>query len=448
MARGFDASDACRPHPYRFDDDCRSLRSRSGELAGPDRLRYIPLDDDGSAWLTLGADLRFRMEHLDPPEFGTSSVDRRYTARGLRGYALADLRTNAGLRLFTELSVAAERGREPFERSFDRSAIDVAQLFVEVPLDVSSASTTIRIGRQELDLGNTRLVSSRDLANLRLSFDMVHVLARLPQLDIVSFWGRPVLNRPGAFDDASSSSETFYGLDLRVPSNVMGRRLLVDFVLLERNRDAASFFDAVGRERRHMVGVSASAQLEAVDFLGHAAYQSGKVASSRVSAFGLSMSLGYRFRNVEWAPRIGIDAGYASGDRKRNDGRLNSFNPLYPNLGYFTDAPVDYPSNWAGVQPNITLNPTSNVTVRFGTNFHFRASEADAVYGTNGRPYIAGGTPGGHFVDMLTFVHATWSATRRVQVDAGYVHGTAKGVAKANHGRDLDYALLQVAYKL
>ena len=142
-----------------------------------------------------------------------------------------------------------------------------------------------------------------------------------------------------------------------------------------------------------------------------------------------------------------MNAGLASGDRRRGDGQLNSFDPLYPNLGYFTDAPIDIPINWQGFEPSLTLSPRADVTVKLGSDVRYRNSKGDSLYATSGFPLIGPTQAGTAFVDALTFAHVTWRATRHIQIDAGYVHGSAGKVLAASGGQDLDFGLLQAAFR-
>ena len=435
---------ACQPQIYRAEEDCRDLATRAATLTGLDRLRYIPL---GNAWLTLGGEVRFRSEAFDAPNFGVGAGDRRYLSRGYRIYAHADIRNAAGWRAFVQLAGGDETGRKPGERPFDRSAPDVQQAFAEVPLPIGGTRSFVRIGRQELNLGGTRLVSVRDQANLRLAFDMALVKLQARRFELSAFWGRPVVNRSGAFDDTAPPSETFFGAMARVRPTLFGAPAVLDALALGRDRDRAIFVDASGAERRRTVALRLSGQARTIDYLVSASYQFGTVATSRISAYGIAATVGYRFAEIAWKPRIGLDTGIASGDRRRGDGRLNSYDPLYPNLGYFTDAPVDDPINWQGVQPSLTLAPTRTLEIKTGADIRYRVSREDGVYATNGRPLIGATAAASSYVDTLAYVRTTWRPTRHVQVDAAYVHGSAGRTLTDAGGRDLDFGLLQLAYR-
>ena len=447
-ARSQDA--ACAPHAFRFEEDCHGL---AGErLSGTDRLRYLPLGADGELWLTIGGEYRAKAETLDVPNFGVSPADHAYLARGQRFELDGDLHSTTGLRLFVQLSSGLETGRKPAERPFDRSDPDLAQAFVELPLAMLGAPTTLRLGRQELDLGGNRLVSVRDPANLRRAFDMVRVETRPFGAEFVGFWGRPLVNRPGAFDDGAPNSETFYGATLRLRPRVAAAPTTLDLFWFGRDRDKAVFEDAAGRDRRRVVGLRLSGRWKAAawgatDVAVQAAYQYGRVGAADVSAYGMAVDLGWSWAQAPLTPRLGLNLGLASGDRRRGDSRLNTYDPLYPNLGYFTDAPEAYPSNFRDVQPSLTLHPLPSVDLKLGVDLIFRDSLADAVYASNGAAFLAGTGAGGRFVTALSFLNATWRATRHIQLTGAYVRGSTGSVLSEAGGRPLNYGLLQSAYR-
>ncbi|MDV6345212.1 alginate export family protein [Nitrosomonas sp. Is37] len=70
---------------------------------------------------------------------------------------------------------------------------------------------SVRAGRQEMTLGTSRLIAVREGPNIRLAFDGVRASwNREPhRIDVFTF--RPVLNKPEAFDDATSKSQSLTG---------------------------------------------------------------------------------------------------------------------------------------------------------------------------------------------------------------------------------------------
>jgi hypothetical protein len=435
------AADGCPVRQFRWQEDCSSLRGQA--LSGLDALKYIPLSDSGSVWLTLGAEYRFKSESLDPPDFGVRPTDRSYTAIGQRLLLHADLHAASGLRAFVQLAAATDAGRKPLERPFDRTRPDIAQAFVDIPLPLLNA-TVLRVGRQELDAEGNRLISLREAANLRLAFDMAHLETHIGSLEVVGFYGRPVLNRIGAFDDRGSPVETFAGGWLSTP--VAGTSSKVSLFYFSRDRSTAVYEQGAAADKRRTAGMRYFGGSRQWDYALQAAYQYGDFGTNRIQASGLAGDVGWH-PELWGRPRIAMSFGVASGDRRPDDKTLGTFDVLYPNLGYFTDAPVYYPGNTADAQPNVTLNVGPHVSIRSGSDFIFRVSRRDAVYAPPGIPLIRGDGTGPAFVAALTYLRADWALTPHVQVSASGVHASTGSLVERAGGRDFNYGALTLDLK-
>jgi hypothetical protein len=370
-----------------------------------------------------------------------------YTARDHRWFAHADLRRAGGPRLFVQLSAAADSGRKPIARSFDRSAVDLAQAFVDLPLTAAENRFLLRIGRQELDLHGNRLVSTREAANLRRTFDMGLVSFARGGLNVLAFVGHAVANEAGRFDDRANQDERLGGALLELASSGVGETDTFTLFFFERTRPRAVFQDAVGPERRRTYGVRFAQSSAASDVALQAAYQSGRLRPKRIRAFGFAGDVGWR-PGWELQPRFGVSFGYASGDCTVGDDTVGTFDVIYPNLGYFTDAPVFYPGNTMDVQPNVSANPGAGVTLQAGCDFIRRLEPTDAVYEPPGIPLVRGDGTGEHAAATLCFGKAIWRPTPRLEVTAAYVRARPDKVLRSAGGTSTDYLLAQVDWKL
>lgn len=435
---------ACAPRQFRWQEDCRRDNASRSLV---DRLRAIPLADDNALWLTLGGEYRFRVESLDEPNFGLRAVDD-YTAVDHRWLMHADLRSQAGPRLFVQLSAAAEHGREPRARAFDRSAVDVAQAFADWPLAIDGGRLLLRVGRQELDMRGNRLVSTREAANLRRSFDMVFASFARGALSISAFAGRPVENRDGAFDDRPDHREQFRGSVLEVGATTPSRSASTALFYLERERERVVYADFVGSERRHTLGIRHTRSAGAYDMALQAAYQLGDAGPKEIRAYGLAGDFGVRPPQWPLQPRLGLSFGMASGDEHTGDLRLDTFDVLYPNLGYFTDAPVFYPGNTTDLQPNVTVRPSTATTVQSGCDFIFRNERADALYDPPGIPLARPVESHADRAATLCYLRTQWRPSPRVEWTAAYVHGAVNSVLQSAGAKPAGYWLAQIALKL
>ena len=60
--------------------------------------------------------------------------------------------------------------------------------------------------------GSGRLIDVREGVNLRRSFDAARLLLRLGDWSVDGFWSKPVLNRPGVFDDIPYPNLSLWGV--------------------------------------------------------------------------------------------------------------------------------------------------------------------------------------------------------------------------------------------
>jgi hypothetical protein len=429
------ADPGCALKPFRWDEDCSNLRGQAGPPSGLERLRYIALTDSGSVWLTLGGEYRFKTEYFNAPAFALQPVYERYTAVGERFLLHADLRTAAGFRVFVQLSAATEAGRKPVYYPFDRSRPDIAQAFLDLPL---LDGTVLRVGRQELDARGNRLISVREGANLRLAFDMAHLESHFAGFDAVAFYGRPVLNKPGAFDDRGNPAEKFWGGWLQRPLDTTAGAPLISVFFFSRERDHAVYQQGVASDDRRTAGLRVSGTNPGWDYAAEASYQYGSFGTDDIAAHGAAGDIGWH-PAMPGHPRIAAAFGYASGDSNPHDHTLGTFDVLYPNLGYFTDAPVFYPGNNADVQPNITVEVLRAVHLRAGSDVIYRISKRDAVYTAPGVPLIRGDGAGSSYVTALSYLRADWTPAPGVSLTLSYVHGDAGSLIRSSGGHPFDY---------
>lgn len=403
----------------------------------------MPLSDSGSVWLTLGGEYRLKTETLDAPDFGIRRTDRTYTANGQRFLVHADLRTKSGLRAFVQLSGASDSGRRPIERPFDRSRADVAQAFVDIPLPVFT-STILRVGRQEIDSAGNRLIALREAANLRLAFDMAHLETKIQGVSVAGFYGRPVLNRIGSFDDRGNPGETLLGGWVSAP--LPKTSSTVSLFFFSRDRKTAVYEQSTAADKRRTIGLRYFGSDHTWDYAIQAAYQYGDFGTAQIETSGVAGDVGWH-PSVWGRPRIALSFGAAGGDGHPNDKFLGTFDVLYPNLGYFTDAPVYYPGNTADAQPNVTLNITPVLSVRTGSDFVFRVSKRDVVYAPPGIPLISGDGTGPAFVAALTYLRADWTINSHVQLSISGVHSSTGSLVERSGGRDFNYGALTLDLK-
>jgi hypothetical protein len=401
-------------------------------------------DDSGSclslgpkSWVTFGGEYRARYESLDRQDFGiANSVATASIAN--RGLLSADARHASGWRAFVQLSAADQDGRKPAARPFDESDLDLAQAFVEIPVQLGTAHLTARLGRQELALGN-RLVGLRDGVILRRAFDGGRFDLDYGGNKLIAFHASPVQNARGAFDDKPIAGETFNGLIWQAKPLSSGERLSA--FVFDRERRVGRYQQVSGRERRQTYGAQFSKRTPTHDVTAQGGVQVGQVAQTDVLAFGGAIDMGWT-KTGPSPVRYGLQFGYASGDSDPADKDLTTFDPLYPNLGAFTDAPLYFYANQINAQANVTKT-MGRLIVRSELTLLARATTKDAIYSSSGRP-LAGRASGGLLSATTLDVSARFRINPNLELYASALHAEALDGVTDLGGRDTNYFLLQL----
>ena len=114
-------------------------------------LKYIPLDETGEVYLTLGSEFRLRYERYEDNNWGEGPQDKDgYLWE--RVLPLADLHVGEHFRFFGQLISAFAFDLDQPESPVDEDRLDVIQLFVDgrLPLGNENTAATLRPGRQLL----------------------------------------------------------------------------------------------------------------------------------------------------------------------------------------------------------------------------------------------------------------------------------------------------------
>ncbi len=339
--------------------------------------------DVGGGQLQWDASLRLRGMYYDPARFGIGGSEDGYGL--LRALASATyVEDNWQARL--QLGVHAENGKAGGPGRTDSGALDVQQAYWRW----QRSGFHLQLGRQEAGYGSSRLLSVRDGPNIRLAFDGARAgwKGRLGTLDLMAL--RPLENRPGAFDDRGERGAHLWGA---YATTARGRGPgQWDLYLLDYRHEGARFAAGSGTERRETLGARWFGQFGALDWNSELVAQGGELQTVAgtldVRAWTLATDTGWRWTERPLQPRLGLKADIASGDGKLHDGRLGTFNALFPKSAYFSEASLLAPANLMDVQPTLTLRLHDTVTTELGVQMAWKHRRADAVY-TTPAPLVA-----------------------------------------------------------
>lgn len=442
------------PASHRFLEDCSALGrlpSESPERQGIQTLRYFPLGDNPDRFVTLGGEFRVRWERLDPQRFGIAGGQAfSATAERLDGHA--DVHVNR-FRLFVQLNTSAESGW-PVARPADHSAADLAQGFMQWNLggvDAKDASF-LRVGRQEIALAPNRLIGVNEATNLRRAFDGAMIQLAVAGTTTTAFVTRPVVNKAGAFDDRADDAERLDGVNWHAPVEASFEALAwslqsVDAFAFRRHRDRAVFQNASGSEVRDTYGMRLAGDVAKVSYLIQLDWQRGTVGAEAISARAATLDLEWRPQRMPWGAVLSMSLGWAGGDRHPGDGKIGTFDTLYPNLSYGTDAGYFFPGNSWDASVAISVQPIARSTVQAGVFGYWRVSSSDAIYQPPGLVLVRGDGTGSNRVAVLPFLKVAYRIDRYSEVSASAVRLLAGPVLINAGGRSANYSLLQWQFR-
>ena len=432
---GAAAADPFEPKSHRWEEDYAWMADKPAPEPLSERIKFLPLNAERTAWLTLGGELRQRVDMVRDSQIGLSAYPRANTGQ-TRAYLHADAHLGDRVRVFGQLSWADEGGRRGPDRSFDESAPDVQLLFVDLGL---TDNTRLRVGRQELPLGDQRLSEVRETYDLRRSFDAVRLDVEAPgDITLTAFEARLVVNGPDAFDDRDQPGETFRGLYAAASG--------LDLFWLERHRRASTYAEGTAAERRETFGARLHGEREALDYNVYAVGQSGRFGARDIRAWALSADVGWTFRDSAWAPRLSLRADAASGDERKGDDKLQTFDAPYPNTSYLSTSSAYWPGNAWSLFPLLTVKPRADLTVYAGAQTMSRMSKADGFYYSAQNPLAL---PTGHGQVMMrqVYTRAKWEPRRGLTFSATVIRQFAGDAAKARGGRDGSIVSLAADWK-
>jgi len=419
---GYCQGTATCPPPFRtlrYDEDYSCLRDPSARTSVLDDFKYIPLGDD--SYLSLGGEIRLRYEYTHNPTWGQDPQD----ANGafLQRYVLgADLHVGSGIRLFVQFRSALENGRAGEPSPVEEGQFDLQQAFADLALFETSASNlTLRLGRQEVAFGSERIVSVREGPTIHRSFDGLRGLLRVHGWAVDALGLLPIKNQPGVFQDETNSGQALWGV-YAVSPELGAPGFNLDLYYLGYRNDQSTYATGSGRETRHSLGTRAWRKAHAWDWNWEALYQFGSFAGGDISAWTTASDTGYTFEAVRWAPRAGLSANVASGDRHRGDNSLQTFNPLFPRGTYFDELGLLGPRNFFNVHPSVTVRPRSNVLLSGDVDFFWRLSRADGVYDPSGDILRDGTGSDARYVSTLFSGTAKWQVNRYLLLTLVYTH--------------------------
>ncbi|MBS1859791.1 MAG: alginate export family protein [Acidobacteria bacterium] len=306
------------------------------------------------------------------------------------------------------------------DRSFLGDAFDVHQAYLD--LRRSETGWRLRVGRQELSLGDERLLGADSYWDaFGQAFDAVRVdftAARVHAMAFSGFRVEPSRRRLNPFDTASRIA----GLSVRI--GMPGEGVLEPYSLWKRGGDTVDLLDRPGHRDVFAPGIRAQAALpHGLDYNVEMVLERGHVVGEAINAWAGHWELGWKPLGAEFGLRLGLEYNFASGDADPADGRYGTFDDLYP-AGFNKYGMAD-PIAWRNIRyPAIGAEvPLSRRWTLYGAYRHYRlASIRDGLYPGGDRFLVRNPAATTRDVGAQALVSAGYAWLPRWRIYAGYCH--------------------------
>ncbi len=363
----------------RYDDDFTYLKNDSVR-SWYEQLKFTPLNQDQESYLSVGGDLRYQYFNVKNEDWGDTPADKD-------GYILTrylahlDFHISKNFRFFFQLQSSISSSREN-PSPVDENTLDVHQVFIDGTIfKTSNSQLLFRAGRQEMLYGSQRLVAVREFPNNRMAFDGAKLMFSKNNIKSDVFYTHPIANKMKIFDDSFNEDAKLWGSYTTLKN--IGFLNNIDLYYLGLWKRNATFDAISGKELRHSVGTRVWKNKGNWQYDFEAVYQFGELEYSDISAWTVSSNTTYQFQNVKYDPKLGLKTELISGDKNAGDGKLETFNPLYPRGAYFGLAGLIGPSNLFDIHPSVELEFTSELDFGIDYDLFWRLSNSDGIYAPN-----------------------------------------------------------------
>jgi alginate export protein len=468
-------------HNLRYDDDFSYLKNGNPNPDFFDPVKYIPLTPGGDYYLTIGGEAREQYELYNqyPALSHTANPDAvKYRGAFEQRYQLdLDLHATPYFRVFTQYESTFEDGRKPAPTSSDRDEAAISQAFADfkLPLNWNAQATgqstsqpaesepgeipdslTFRAGRQELYYGAGRVISPGETRNTRQVFDAVKIIPQLNDWTVDMFLAKPITVRPGSFDDVENTGETIWGVYATrpIPQSwtdrwLDGAKMSGDLYYIGNQFRSFTYDQGSGGEQRNTFGARLDGRNGPWDFDEEGNVQAGRFKENDADAYMLATDEGYTFQGVDWTPRAGIRIDLTSGDHHKDNGALQTYQPLFSRGDWFGQSRFFAPSNLVDIHPTVDLYPVKNLDITFGSDTFWRTSTHDGVYRSVTQVLmVPDNNSRASYVGTLLEAQALWRINEHLSFMASYAHLFAgQFLDSASTGKDMDYFATYLQFK-
>ncbi len=417
----------------RYNEDWSVLRNESN-IVGLERIKYVPLNEEGDVYLSFGGQVRQRVEVWNNFAFGSGNDDvfllSRYQAH-------ADLHVTKHFRFFVEgiyAHIPDSRDLPGGTRAaLDANEGDLLNAFVDFNFEAGDADITLRAGRQQFYFGKQRIVSALPWANNYRKWDGFSGTVKYEDWTFTPLFAWNVPNDKFDFDDIAGTSDTGNGAS-KLWGGYLSKKGLGDLYYFGRSRN--------GSTDSHTIGVLRSAKIAdtSFDYEIEGAIQFLDDNTNDDFAYMLGAVLGYTFKDVDTSPRIftGIEMGSASYDQ------------VFP-LGhkYFGFTDVLGRGNTIDWNTGVSFSPVKKLKILAQHHMYFREDTDKGLTTVAGGAFRGNASPTDNaFIGNEIDVTASYPIYKNTSLLIGYSHFFAGDfIDDTGSADDIDFFYTQLLFR-
>lgn len=362
----------------RYNDNNHALATDSSDWKFHRAIKEISAGRQNNVMLlSFGGEIREQLRYYHNIYFGEvpegMSTNDFYLQQ--RYMVHADLRLGNYIRLFGQMNSCHITGANIVSPQVDRDDLGIMQAFVDINLK-PPVPLQIRLGRQEIMLGAERILGLREGPTVRQSFDGARLTLGLPAFTGTILLVQPVFYNVGVFDNTRRKDEFILAGYGTVP---LTKHNLADLYYFGAGFQHSSYANEVADEVRHSLGIRLSKGKGAFLYDAEFTWQFGQFGNQDIRAWHLSSLVAYRWQDLLCRPRLLLRESLYSGDRKQDDGIMNTFRPVS------TKSPVHDMSNLgaanlAVLSPELELVLSTRIAFTLRYLFTWRMSGNDGIY--------------------------------------------------------------------
>jgi hypothetical protein len=400
-------------------------------------------------WLQFSGEFRLR-----PEESGTSGFNNPED-----GYLLGRTRFNLAIQPLPWLKFF---GQSQDARAFfqdvphpvapHQDTWDIRQAYVEIG-DAKNGPVALTVGRQEINLGDQRLVGSSNWTNTARTFDAARLSLHHAGLRLNAFASSVVDQHDQELNHHTKGNNLhglYGGLDSLLPGATIEPYIL--WRLAPLSLSGATEHGGRGKLNEKTAGVRWTGKLRGgFDYNVEMAKQFGSFGLDDIDAWAGHWVAGKEFASVKWQPRLFLEYNYASGDANPADGTRGTFDQLYPTAhGKYGIADQVGWRNIHDAHIGLDLKLMAKLTITGGFHDYWLANARDGLYNASSTLVARSidGSAGRHVGEELE-AYGAYSFSKAISFGAGYGRlFTGEFLNRTTRGHDYNYAYTMFVWQL